>query len=799
MKKIVLLLTLLLINLNALTLKLNSTKENKRYYYILHIINNTPFECKKKILDITRYEYNCNIKGKSEVEISPKKTKFVDIYVTADKNSTLITLKPRYKTKVYRLNKPLYRKKTVKAKNTKKAKHWIFIFYKDRIFLRENSMEKGINFPVDFLKEPTPTIGALDLSGTPISYLNDSKDINDYISIKNDYDRKRYDFVILETKKALKNYPNSIFVNDFILYHIRALNKLLKTKDTNPNAQDLSYDEIIKLGKKWIKQFPSNQNIPEVLYYIAEAYQSLGQESDAKYFFDILITEHPKNRWTKLGIVSFADSLYAKNRKQKALQLYKDILYSTKDIYVASIAAKRLADIYIKTKKYKKAREYYDKIIKANPDFVLNNHQKAYDLAITLGANKIYDISIEILEKLLKKIRREPDLKELIIKSLGDMYAKEKNYKKASYYYKKYLSLYKYGNYTDEVKKSLDGLFFDTGETNSTKLLKYYNKLIDTYKTGKIYEKAAILKAKVLIKGKRYKEALDELNRLEVNFKNKKIVSKLKKEVARYLSISALNQEECLQAVKYIKEYNLTITTNQKKLVTCYLQTYNYKQALLLSQKELMQKNLKISDRLFWLDKQAVALLKARSFDKLYSLSKDMIALSSSFDKKTYLQKGLYYRFFALYGLKNYDKALQSATELEKSFKNSFDNIEVYKKITDLAKQRADDLIMIKYADKIIKLQNRFKSYPFSPQIEFEYIASLKRLNKNSKAVMVLKDLLKRVQDLTVKSRIYYEIGALSLKLNDKKAAKEAFENCIKAKKQNSWKELCKENLTLLP
>lgn len=799
MKKIVLSLVILLINLNALTLKLNSTKEDKRYYYILHITNDTPFKCEKKVLDINHYEYGCDIEGKNEVRISPKKTKFVDIYVTNEKNSTLITLKPRYKTKVYLINKPLYKERVLKSKDIKEANHWIFIFYKDKIFLQDNNLEKGINFPVDFLQEPAVSIGALDLSGAPISYLNDSKDINDYISIKNDYDRKRYDFVILETKKALKNYPNSIFVNDFMLYHIKALNKLLQIKDENPNAQDLSYDEIIKLGKKWIKQFPSNQNIPEVLYYIAKAYQNLGQESDAKYFFDMLITEHPKNRYTKLGIISFADSLYAKNQKQKAMQLYKDVLYSTKDIYVASIAAKRLADIYIKTKKYKKAREYYDKIIKANPDFILNDHQKAYDLAITLSANGINDLSIEILEKLLTKLKREPDLKELIIKSLGDIYAKKKNYKKASYYYKKYLSLYKYGNYADVVKKSLDGMFFDINETNSTKLLSYYDKLINTYKSGNIYEKAAILKAKVLIKEKRYKKALDELNRLEVNFKNKKAVKKLKKEAAQHLAVLALKQKECLAAIKYTGEYNLTIKTDQKELVKCYLQTYKYKKALLLSQRKLTQKNLTTLEKLFWLDVEAASLLKTGSFDKLYPLSQDMATLASTFDKKIYLKKSLYYRFFALYGLKRYDKALQIAMELEKKFKNNFKNIEVYKKITDLAKQRADDLLMIKYADKIIKLQNMFKSYPFSPQIEFEYTTSLKRLNKNSKAVKVLRVLLKRVKDPTIKSRIYYEIGALSLKLNDKKAAKKAFGNCIKIKKQNSWKELCKESLTLLP
>jgi len=795
-KKIVLSFVIL-INLNALTLKLNSTKENNSYYYILHIINNMPFQCKKKILDIKHYNFICTITGKTKINISPKKTKYVDIFIDNKKKSIRITLKPKYKTRVYRVDKPLYKEKVIKYEKTKISNHWIFIFYKKKIFLRNNLLKKGINFPVDFTEEPAPSIGALDLSGTPIRYLNNSKDINDYISIKNDYERKRYDFVILETKKALKNYPNSIFVNDFILYHIRALTQLLKTENKNPNTEDLSYDEIIKLGKKWIKQFPSNQNIPEVLYYIANAYQSIGQESDAKYFYDILITEHPKNKYTKLGIISFADTLYAQNRKQKALQLYKNVLYSTKDIQVASIAADRLAHIYLQTKQYKKAKEYYDKIIKANPDFILNNHQKAYNLALNLSSKDITDTSIEILENLLKKLKKEPDLKESVIKSLGDLYAKEKNYKKASYYYRKYLSLYKYGDYVDEVKKNLDGIFFETNETNSTKLLNYYDKLIDRYKSGKIYEKAAILKAKLLIKNKNYKTALIELNKLEVNFKNKNTVNKLKKEAAWHLAVLALDAKDCLKAVKYIQEYNITKKINQKELVKCYLQTYNYNKAILLSQKALKKKTT-IDDKLFWLDMQAKSLLKKQSFDKLYAITKDIISLSNSFDKKSYLKNGLYYQFFALFGLKKYDKALQIAQTIDKKFANNFKNVEIYKKIIELSKQRADDFMIVKYADKIIKLQNRFKSYPFSPQIEFEYVASLKRLNKNREAIKILKNMAKRFNKSSVKSRIYYEIGALSLKLNDKNGAKKAFENCIKIKDKNSWKKLCEENLSLI-
>lgn len=783
---------------SALTIKLNSTKENRSFIYILHITDKKPFSCKKKSISIDRNEYICKVKGKNEVDISPKKTKFLELYVKNQNKFTLIVIKPKENVKVFTSNTPLYKRKIISNETVKYARHWIFLLYKDKLFLKSSGEQNGINFPVDFLKELTPSIGALDLSGAPVSYLNDSKDINDYLSIKNDYDRKRYDFVILEAKKALKNYPNSIFLNDFMLYYIRAIYKTLQTKKESPNAQDLSYDEIIKLGKKWIKKFPSNQNIPEVLYYIASSYQNLGQNSDAKYFFDILITEHPKNKYTKLGIITFADSLYAKNQKQKAIKLYKDVLYSTKDIDVASIAAKKLADIYIKTKQYKKARVYFEKIISANADFLLSNHQKAYDLAISLSANGINDIAAQILEKLLKKLKREPDLKESVLKSLGDIYAKNKQYKKASFYYKKYLSLYKYGNYTEEVKKSLDGMFFNINENNTTKLIKYYDKLISKYKTGPIYEKAAILKAKALMKEKKYKEALLVLNNLETNFKNKKRVGKLKKEIALLLATDSLKKEDCIEAIGYVNDYNLTITSHQKELANCYIQTYNYKKAISLSEKIMKSKNLSTKEKLAWLDIEAKSLLKTHSYKKLSLIADDIITLSKAFKMDSYSYKGLYYKFFALYGLKKYDLAMQSAQEIDKNFSDNFKNIEIYKKVVDLAKQRADDLMIAKYAKKILNLQEKYKSYPLSPQIEFEYVTSLKRLNKDEEAVGILRKLSVRENSPSVFSRIYYEIGAIYLKKGDKTSAKNAFEKCLKAKGKNSWKTLCKENLSLL-
>ncbi len=783
------------LNLEALTIKLNSAKEKNNYYSILHIDAKTPFKCNKKIISIKSYRYDCVIDKKSEVSIKPKKSKFVDIYISAKKKRTIISIYPKAKTRVFSFDKPLYERLILDDTTSSASKHWIFIFYQKNIFLKKSS-KNGINFPVDFTKELTPYIGALDPSGVPIGYINESKDINAYLSIKDDYDKGRYTFVINEINKAIKNYPHSIFLNDFYLYKIRALMHLLKSGAENPNIADLDYNTIIKMGKKWTKIFSSDPNISEVLYYIAIAYQNLGQDSDAEYFFDILITEHPKSRWTKLGIIAFADRLFELNKQQKALNLYKDVLYSTDDIQVASIAADRLAEYYLKNKKPNLSAKFFNKILNANPRFFLNGHQKAYDKAMALSQSKLNKTAVKLLELLLNDLKNEPDLKENVIKKLGDLYRKLNSKANAMKYYKLYLKEFPYGQYSDSVKKEIDGMFFETDEKNSTKLLEHYDNLIKKYSSGKIYQKANILKAKLLIKLKKYKKALKELDSFEANANYKQEVKNLKNRAATKLVKNYLKNSDCIKAIKLIDKYKLKIKDDTKRLAACYLETFDYKKVINLSKLALKNSSLKEKQKLYWMDLEAKSLLKMKKYEKLLPLSEDMITLSTAFNIDLYKKRALYYKFFALFNLKKYNQALLTAQKIEKNYKNEFKNIEIYQKIVEYAKNIDNSTMTVNYAKKIIALQNRYKSYVLSPNIELTLIGALKKLGKFKEAIDIANGTLKRVNDKNTKARLLYEMGDISLKSSQKEKAKEYFRRCSKID-DTSWGGLCKESLGL--
>ncbi len=798
MKKIV--SFILLISCSSLfsfTIVLNSAKEKREDYSILHIFDGRKFPCKKEIISITKERYICTIGYASEVNIKPKKTKLVNISFVKDKNNTKIIIEPKYKVKVAKISSPLCLTAQIGKYRYKKAKHWIFLFFKNSTFLKSDKQDIGIDFPIFYTNDNTPSVGALDLNGVPVKYIGNSKDISAYLSIKDDYDKQRYRFVISEVDEAMRKYSKSIFLNDFMLYKIRAMSKILNANKDGFKTEDLDYDQIIQIGKKWIKQFPSNRNIPEVLYHIAQAFQNLGQNSDAKYFYDILITEHPKDKYTKLGIISFADSLYMQNKKQKAIKLYKDILYSAKDIDVASISADRLANVYLSLKKIKKAKKYYKKIIDANPDYFLKDNQKAYDFALKLSRNKMGELAVEILQKLLLKTKKEPDLRGDILKNIADIYKKLKNKKMASKYYKEYLKEFRYGQYSDEVKKSLDGLFFDIDETNSTKLLKHYDSLMKKYNSGNIYQKAGILKAKLLIKLGKYSDALSFLNKMKYDIKNKEIILKLKKAAAKYIVEKNLKESNCLKAIEVKDKYKPDIDNNlSKNLCRCYIDTNNYNKALKLSTWKLKNSNLTAKEKFFWLNIKAKIAYKKREFKKLLMIANDLLVLGKSYDIKDY-KEALYYKFFALIGIKNYNKALQISQDIENVFKNRFKNIEVFQELVKYAKSIDNNIMVIKYAKKIIDLQNRYKSYVLSPNIELDLMLALKKLHRYKEAIDVGKSSIKMATSKEIKARLMYELGDIYLTEKDIKNAKNIFLKCSKITPSNGWVNLCKESLNL--
>ncbi len=794
MKYIVLVL-ILAVQVFGLNIYLNSARESKLPYAILHVIDSEPIECQTIPLALDKKNYICKFDKIVKNPVEEKKLRLVNIDFLEKNSEFYIKIDPKFNSKLFPLNEKLYdTKEVMDEKKVKKSKHWVVLLYKKAPFGKMAKSE-GINFPVTYNEYLKPFVGPVDLNGAPISYIK-SKDINYYLDIQKEFRDKDYESVIKDVDRVLKQYPNSIFKSDLLLYKLKAMDICIE-KNITPVSDRYTNADVTKLAKKWIREFASNESIPQVLLVLVKSYLRSESNSDANYFLDILITEHKESPYTKRAILYYADSLYNKNDKTKAMKLYEDVLYSAKDLDIASLAAIRLANSNINLGKSQKAKEYLMKVLNANKKYLLKDKDATSSLAVKLAANGLEDIAATINDLLIKNIDKEDmDTKELLLKQAGDWYAKAGDVNKAYARYKEYKKLYKDGVYIDEVNKAIDRLFFKIKETNETKLANYYNMLISKYNND-IKDKAIVAKAKLLLKQKKYRSIIDMKSQLKyAEDKNSTTSKDILTKASIVLITKDIKANRCQDAINLLEANSVDVMSigDSKSMFKCLMLTARYKKASSLANLKLKVQNLK--QKFTWLQNLIISYSKLQKFDKIIALKNDLFSLSKIIKKpiEANVYRALYDSYF--YN-KSYNKALSILEELDKKWPNDIKNIEPYYKMVSYASSAREDLLSIRYLKKIIFLQKKYNINYYSPKVEFLYIDALKRLSKIDEARSIALELVKKSLTPKQKSRVYYELGELNLKLKNSKEAKKYFAKCSKIQENNSWKGLCEDNLQL--
>ena len=649
----------------------------------------------------------------------------------------------------------LYMNPLLSLQEKKISKKWIIISPME-IYLSKKK-PKGLNFY--FKNSPKIFIGAVDENENPIIVSKQSQDVLKYFEILKSF-QKGMD-VSDEIDDFIRKYPNSVFIPD-VLY----MKMVLLEKNNDP-------EDLIEIGKKWIKKYAYDDKLPKVLLLMAKAYSQMGFLSDASYFFNRIITEYPGTNEADLAMIYLADQLYSAGDSKKAMKLYEDVLFSTKNIDIASLAAARLAQRYMDSGNFKKAYEYYKKIYKANKKFLLKDKKKAFDLAKLLASHNMYSLAIDIGEDLIKKLKYTDDMYEPLLYYLAVWNYKAKNYKKSLYYIDLYLKKFPFGDYSDSLKALKDKVLFNLPENDLNAQLKYIDKIIKEYKGSEIALKALVKKAKILEKLKKYKEILameDKLNAVPKTLfpEKEKFLNKVKKEYAIWL----LNKNKCIDAVEVIKKYHLNLDKKyDDKIYECAMKAMDYGLASVICNKYLDSPDDKIFIK--WMKRKIEALKGLGDYKNLVIAIDDLCGVY----KKCHKYK--LYKFFALWKLGDYKKALEVANSIkEKDIKNT----DVYIKIVKWGMENKNYLLAATFAKKIIDLQNEYKVYPYSPFVEFVYA----KYTKNKKeAIKVLKEVLKRVKG-EEKARALFMLANLT---NEKKYLDE----CLKVKNSKLWKGLCKD------
>ena len=775
--------------LTAFNLSLNSGANGDKPYSVLQLSDEQEFECVEQILAYDTKRYVCMLDDEILPKIEDTTLPLMDIKYKKQDGKLFIVIMPKAPSKLLNIKTELYNSQNVQdSQKTTISKHFSIIIDTS---LSENSKRKsGLNFKPDFKDMLNPSIGALDLNKAPIAGL-DSNDIDIYISIKRAYEKGAYENVVKDTQTAIKRHPNSLFSSEFLLFRLRALDKIFETKN---EFEEIEPKDIVSEGRAWIRKFPSDENYPEVLYLIARTYLKDSIASDAKYMLDILNEEHANSKFTKLAALDYADYLYKIGRQKEALKDYEKVLYSTNDIDLASRAALSLADANIDKEKFDEAKKFILKIANANEKFFMNNPTKSMNLATTFASKDMPDVAAKIYEILINNSDRTKDFYEVALKNLALNLAKTKDEKKAYEYLNKYETEFKYGDYIDEVTKAKDGLFFEEKDKNATALHTRYKELIEKYAGTNISQKALISELELDIKERKFSDALSYKTMAKDGNLSKAM--ELINEAALELTKEYFMKDDCTAVINLLENYDINkISLPQFKLFNCYYRTARYNDALELAKAHAKDENLE--DRVEWLVNLSKILYKNKDYEHAIIAANDALSLGSSVEYSD-PTPSLFHRFYSLLALKRFTEAISTISAIEQLRGQDFKIIEAYTAISDYAIKSNDYAIATTYAKKALELQTKAKINTFSPKINFNYSEALLKTDNLNEALDEAKFILNMKLEPEDRLHALNLISEIYIRQKQFKLARPYLNECSDSNFISPYKDACKAKLDMI-
>jgi hypothetical protein len=770
---------LLAFHLHSASLILNEAKDTNKTFSILHIKDDNAFLCEIKMQDNFKDSVICQFSKTITPTISKTND---DLSITSIGNE--IKIEPKTKIKLQAIEDNFITSNVINSLSNTKQKHWIIVAYKDKLPFFQNSNKEGLNFNIIFNPIELPFVGSLDLDGLPIIQKEDAVAMGE---IRDSYKQKNLQKVIKLADKELSQ-KDTTYAHEEKLYKLRAMDKLAWEQD---KESDIDTDQLIELAQEWIDENPSSKYLPEVLMYISKTYYKRGHTAKGDEYSDILKDEFTSNKFNLVAQLHKADRVYQnRKRRKEALTIYKDVLYNTDDVNLASKAASKITEKYLQMGKVDLAKEFYIKVVDANEAYIKKHLKESYSFAKEFAQAKKYDIAIKIVGLLLD-IKENPTIDEMK-KNIGYWY-ELKGDKKASFdLYRQYLKDYSKGEHVGFVKSRLDKLLLDIDEKNETKKIANIDNILKNYQNDPIYKKALIEKAKILIQNGKYKElfALEKI--LKANGGEKFLSYGAQKKIGE-----DLKNDNCKEAIYLKQEYNTTIKPKQQeKFFNCLMRTAQYKQALEITKKHKDEKELQ--KRLTWLYHALKAHSKLDHNKEVIMIGEDIEKLSIMLQTIKY-NDIVYEKAIAYYNLQKYDDMmLREVQKVEKFFPKNIKNIDLFNKVLRYAKSSKNDLLIVNYTKKIIELQKQHKIDDYSPTVEIDLVNALKRLKQYDKALKEDVKLLYIKLTDAQRANVLFLAGELSLRVAKQKEAKEFFIKCGEIVEDSSWQRLCAENLKLL-
>lgn len=772
----------------ALSIDIQSAKESGTPFSIIHIKDPKPFICQEALDEfrvVTQIE--CYFDYAPPKNIQTLRNPFFTVKSFRTPKLYVVHIVPSFKMKLFTLTDNLAQQSRIIHDDKRMAMHWMVVGFKEVLPLiaSYDIPENGLNFPIDFHRTALPSVGALGIDGKPIE-LDHVADVSDYMDIRRFFAREQYDDVLRTIEDVLFKDPNTIFKSELLLYKMR----------TQMILDELG--EVVDIGKQFLREFSSDEALPEVLYNLAFANAKMGMVTDAEYFYDRLLTEHYDSEFATRGLIALGEHIMSKGDVDKALYYFKTALEKAQTKELASQAAMKLTNYYLAKGDAEHASYYIQKIAQSNLEYLLTTFDETYEIAKEFAERERFDLAAQLASKIWEPMDVNEREYEPMMYQIAVWLDQAGKNEQAYELYKTYAEKFPFGEYFYDVEERMDKVLFKIGETNTTKQLELYKTIEEKYYDQDIAKQALFNKAQLLFDQGSYKELLKlETSLKALDTEKFQGVEALIGSSAKALVEQALDQKGCQEAIVLVRNYDLNLSKiYAKTLYDCTMQESEFAYAHKMSQPFIQDGN--ITQRLAWMVRHVKAAAKVGDHKTVFVMAGDIKTLGE-IEKSSVYDTVIRDRYLSALALAEEESALALIGEIQTRFGVVFGDIELYVHAAKLAHKRNDDAMIEVYAQKVMDLQAANRSYTQSPAIEYMMLQALKKLDKAQKTYEVARTLSEVVKTPKAQARALYELGNAAQKIGKTKEAKEAYTASAQADETSPWAKLSADSLKLLP
>ena len=537
---------------------------------------------------------------------------------------------------------------------------------------------------------------------------------------------------------------------------------------------------------------------------LVELKLNVNKADDARYFANIIINSFDNEVINAYGKIYLAKVYKHQKNYAKSIKILYEVLTKTTDLFVATLVADELFDVYVLDDQKQEAYDLISKVLQKNMDYYASDSFLALEKVNRLLRAQMPEFAVQILQELLNRTDKPASIEDFKYK-LADIYMQmydgtDKYLIKARDLYKDIINDFPSGIYYEKSKMFIDEILMRQG-------------ILEPAAVAAKYVGSEAMQQKVLIQ-----ELLDHKKekKYEIILRSKKIYRKVSNTIAQrfgYESIDAIFDEVAIDMIKqylnngkcFLLNEALQTARNETfqrliedketkhKFFECLIEVPYEKGYLLLKETFNTSRNATIY---LYLERMAISL-------KNYADAKSFSAKIDMVDDREILSKEFLYRFLIL-------SIAGDSVSMEKFFNyahNNKDFIEdnkdnpmiidfyyyyyLYLVKRDL-KDEAEEILT-----KLYTKQKNSNAFIYSPFVELELAKIAQTNNDNQRSLELLLDALDYSRKITPNdlAQVYYEISVLYDEFDNNIKKDEFVNKCkgVENTEDSFYKKMCDE------